>query len=360
MNLDYNFDEFVDRIQSGIRAFLPLEYTSAEIQVGESHKINASYHNLTIAKEGQNVAPSINLDEMYKEYLKTGEITPVFRKIAEIATMKPEGLDIHKLDNYEQAKDSLFIRVSNAETNKEFLKDVPHETIGDLAVTYHVMMGMDNGEVGSTTVTNTLMEKFGITEAQLKADAMENSSKILSPSLESMNNVMARLLGMDGPVNGSVPFEQAVEDFNFRDEGMFVLTNNCAVNGAAVIFYPEVMEQIGNHAGGDMFVIPSSVHEVILVPDDGAMNRMDLEKMIQDINANEVDPKDRLSDSLYHYDSKDHKLERAVDFEERKEMEKTIGRNVEKVSIKDKLKSAEARVNEQAAPSKPARAQALE
>ena len=355
-----SFEEFTDSVKSSIREYLPEEYENAEVVVGESRKINSHYHSMTIAKEGQNVSPSVNLDQMYEEYRRTGELVPVMHEMAKIATMEPDGIDMHKLDSYEQAKDSLFIRVSNAETNKEFLEGVPHETIGDLAVTYHVLMGMGNGEVGSTTVNYELMEKFGITEAQLKADAMENSSKILSPSLESMNNVMARLLGMDGPVTGSVPFEQAVQDFNFREEGMFVLTNTTAVNGAAVMFYPEVMEQLGEHAGVDLFVIPSSTHEVILVPDDGAMNREDLEKMIKEINANEVDPKDRLSDSLYHYDSKDHKLERAVDFEERKEMEKTIGRTVEKTSIKDKLKSAEARVNEQTTQAKPAMAQMLE
>ena len=112
-------------------------------------------------------------------------------------------------------------------------------------------------------------------------------------------------------------------------------------------------------AGVDLFIIPSSVHETILVPDDGVMKRTELESMIRDINANEVSPKDRLSDTLYHYDSKDHKLERAVDFEERKEMEHSIGRKVERSSIKDKLKSAEARVNEQMAPSRPARAQEI-
>lgn len=347
-----NFDEFTDRVQSSIKAFLPLDYSSAEVNISENRKINDTYHSMTITKEGQNVSPSVNLDEMYAEYLRTEEITPVFRKIAEIATKQPEGLDLSMLDNYERAKEHLFIRVCNAEANRDFLETVPHETIGDLAVTYHVMMGRDNESIGSTTVNYALMENFGITAEQLKADAMENSAKILSPTLESMNSVMARLMGMEQLNLGSTPFEQAVEDFSFRDEGMFVLTNTNAVNGAAVIFYPEVMEQLGDHAGVDLFIIPSSVHETILVPDDGAMQRTELESMIRSINANEVDPKDRLSDTLYHYDSKEHRLERAIDFEERKEHERTADRSKEKVSVKDRLKSAEARVHEQAAPAK--------
>ena len=343
-----------------VKAFLPLDFSSAKVDVSESHKLNSNYLGMTILKEGQNVSPAIDLNAMYNEYQKTGEITPVFHKIAEIAQMTPEGMNLEAIENYEKAKENLFIRVSNAETNKDVLRNVPHETVGDLAVTYHIMVNHDEEEIGSTMITNDLLGKYGITQEQLKADAMENSAKILSPSLESMNNVMARMMGMNLDVFDSVPFEQAVEDFNFHEEGMFVLTNTTAINGAAVMFYPEVMEQLGDHAGVDLVIIPSSVHETILLPDDGVMERAQLESMIRDINASEVPPKDRLSDTLYHYDSKEHKLERAIDFEERKEMEHFIGRKAERTSIKDKLKSAEARINEQAAPSRPARAQAIE
>ena len=355
-----SFEEFVDRIKRDIKAFLPLEFSSAEINVSESRKINDSYLGMTILKEGQHISPAIDLDTMYRAYQESGEITPIFHKIAEIAQTSPDGMSLDAIENYEKAKENLFIRVSNAETNKDLMDNVPHETIGDLAVTYHIMVNHDGESMGSTMITNALLDTYGISEEQLKADAMENSAKILAPSLESMNNVMARMFGLDFPVAGRVPFEKAVEDFNFREEGMFVLTNSAAVNGAAVMFYPEVMEQLGDHAGVDLFIIPSSVHETILVPDDGVMKRTELESMIRDINANEVSPKDRLSDTLYHYDSKDHKLERAIDFEERKEMEHSIGRKVERSSIRDKLKSAEARVNEQMAPSRPARAQAIE
>ena len=355
-----SFEEFTDKVREDIRSFLPPELDGAEIRVAERFKLNDSYRGLTIAKEDQHLSPAINLDEAYGEYLRTGELTPVLRTIAEIAMMPAEGVNVEALEDYDQAKEKLFIRVSNAETNRGVLENVPHETVGDLAITYHVMVDRDNEEIGSAMVTNELLKKYGISAEQLKEDAMENSAKILSPLLEPMNKVMERMMGFEGFETRQVPFEQAVEDFSFHDENMFVLTNTCAVNGAAVIFYPEVMEQLGEKAGGDLYIIPSSIHEVILVPDDGVMERDSLESIIREINSYELAPKDKLSDTLYHYDSRDHLLERAVDFEERMEMEHAIARNVEKVSIKDRLKDAEAKVNGQTAPSRPVRVQAIE
>ena len=292
------FEEFKIQILENIRDHLPEEYRSASIGIAETRKINESYDGLTVKKEDQPVAPSINLNQMFRDYQGHGDMDRVFEQISEIVEMRAEGLDLDIFESYENAKDHLFIRVSNAETNRDLLEDVPHETLGDLAVTYHLMVERNDEGFGSTMITNELLEKYGIPGDQLKADALENSAKILSPSIESMNNVMARMMGMKNLALESVPFEQAVEDFNFREEGMFVLTNTNAVNGAAVMFYPEVLEQLGNHAGVDLFIIPSSVHETIILPDDGVMQRSDLESMIRDINANEVAPKDRLSDSL--------------------------------------------------------------
>lgn len=360
MNNLMSFEEFSGRIESSIKDYLPQDFATAEVKISENRKINESYQGLNVLKEGQVISPAINLNEAYAEYQKTGDIESVMDKIVNLAMKEPEGLDVHILDSYEHAKEGLFIRVCNAETNRDLLENVPHEIVGDLAVTCHVMVGRDEDGFGSTLVNYDLLDKFGISEEQLKADAMENSSRILSPTIESMNNVMARMMGFSDVDLNTVPFETAVENFDFRKDSMFVLTNTNAINGAAAMFYPEVMEQLGEHAGGDLFVIPSSVHEVLLVPDDGTMNRTDLENIIRDINAHEVDPKDRLSDNLYHYDSKDHRLERAVDFEERMEMEKSIARNVEKVSVKDKLKDAEVRVQGQQRVSRPARAQAIE
>lgn len=98
---------------------------------------------------------------------------------------------------------------------------------------------------------------------------------------------------------------------------MFIVTNSQTVDGAGVIFYSEVMDQIGEGFQGDFFILPSSTHETLVIPDNGAFDYRVLEDMVQTINENEVAPEERLSDHVYHYDVKDRVFERADKFEER-------------------------------------------
>ena len=85
------------------------------------------------------------------------------------------------------------------------------------------------------------------------------------------------------------------------------------------------MEQAAETLGGDFFVLPSSVHEVLLIPDDGSMELSYLEQMVRDVNQQEVAPEERLSDNVFHYDSEAHIFENAHTFEAREaEMEEAM------------------------------------
>ncbi len=126
------------------------------------------------------------------------------------------------------------------------------------------------------------------------------------------------------------------------DPGMYVATCNQGMNGAGCIFYPEFMDQTAEKVGGDFFILPSSIHEVILVPDNGTLTAQELDAMVQEVNANEVLPEERLSENAFHYDSKDHVFEKAASFENRmQEKEKSLSkgkeRPKEKTSIMEKL-----------------------
>lgn len=93
------------------------------------------------------------------------------------------------------------------------------------------------------------------------------------------------------------------------------------------------MDQIGEGFQGDFFILPSSTHETLVIPDNGAFDYRVLEDMVQTINENEVAPEERLSDHVYHYDVKDRVFERADKFEERQK-EKTA--QLDKMNIPEK------------------------
>ena len=319
-----NFEEFIEEVVNDIRNFLPEDYENAEITVMDAHKLNESYKAMTVRKEGQLAAPTVDLRKCYEEVENGGDFYMTMRGIAELVQMQPKGLELNDITNYEKAKDRLFIRVSDAEKNAEILTGVPHKEECGLAITYHVFVDIGAEGVGSTMVNESLMREFGVTPEQLHKDAVENSPKIMPPEITSMEDKINIMMGLEAMSDEPVTFEQALEDIDFSKDRMFVLSNREGVNGASVIFYPEVLKQIGDKAGMNFFILPSSVHEQLIVPDDGSMSLEELTAMVKEVNTNEVAPKDVLSYTVLHYDSKEHMLEKGTDHKERMEEEKAV------------------------------------
>ena len=216
----------------------------------------------------------------------------------------------------------------------DMLQNVPHQMREDLAITYHLAISIDDIGVGSTMITNDILKRYGISEEQLHADAMENSPNVRPVQVMIMGSMIEQLMGMGSEtIMRDEPVQNITEIISKgmgmeRETPMFIITNPQTVDGAGVIFYPEVMEQIGEGFQGDFFILPSSTHETLVIPDNGTFDYRVLEDMVQTINENEVAPEERLSDHVYHYDVKDRVFERADKFEERqKEKTAQLGKN---------------------------------
>ena len=146
---------------------------------------------------------------------------------------------------------------------------------------------------------------------QLHDDAMENAPKIKPAEIKGMSEVMAEMMGIEqAEMFGMGPVAP-------EDEKMFVASVPDKIHGAGVLAYQDFMDQAAERVGGDFYILPSSLHEVLLVPDNGQMQLSDLEAMVKEVNATQVDPVDKLTDSVYHYDSKEKIFELGKKFVER-------------------------------------------
>ena len=142
-------------------------------------------------------------------------------------------------------------------------------------------------ENGSSTIliTNDLMQQFGITQEQLHSDAMVNAPEIRPSEIHDMTEMMNEMFG-----SGMLP------EVDPADEKLFVATVSSKVHGAGVITYPNFFENAAEKLGGDFYILPSSIHEVLLVRDNGEMSAEDLEAIVRSVNASEVQPEEQLTD----------------------------------------------------------------
>ena len=179
------------------------------------------------------------------------------------------------------------------------LEKVPHQNMEDMAIVYRFVLDSNDEGRATILVTNQLLETMGVTPEQLHADAMENAPELKPAVIKGMSEVMAEMMGMS-------PEELAMMGMptDPADEQMFVATVPDKVHGAGIIAYQDFMDQASERiGGGDFFVLPSSIHEILIVPDNGKMSLGDLEAMVREVNATQVAPEDKLTDSVYHYDS---------------------------------------------------------
>lgn len=320
-------------------------YGEVETNFHNIEKTNQNYEAISVVPAGGNIGVNYNIENAFASYEHSGDYEGV---LASAAGAIASGLDqvpvvnVNALMNYEIMKEKLSVEVISAEVNEELLAKVPHDRIEDLAVVYRFIMESNEDGRASILVNNDLIERMGVTHEQLRADALENSPEIRPAVIQGMNEVMKEMMG-----------PKAYEMFGIPDdteEMMFIATVPDKNSGAGVLAYQDFMDQAAEKIGGDFFILPSSIHEILLVPDDGQKGADELKAMVMDVNATQVSPEERLSDNVYHYDSKEHIFELAEKFEARQQEkgaaidEKAEDRESVLKNLKDKQKETAAKV----------------
>ena len=298
-----SFDEFLDATKDRVQEALP----DAKVTIQQVNKLQGeSYTGIAVQPEGASAAVTFNVSPAFEHYqADESQEAAILNKIAADAKMAANAIPVFELSeitDYETVKNNLVMQVVPVEPNKEMLENIPHKTVEDIAVVYRVELpGRADGSA-STLVTNKLLEEYGVTAEQLHMDAVTAQLTNHPPVLKNMSEMMAEMSG---------------GMFDMPESPMWVATVEGGVNGASVTQLPDFLQQAAERLGGDFFVLPSSVHEVLFIRDDGSFERDQLESMVRGVNATEVSEADFLSDSVYHYDSDDHIFEKAVTFESR-------------------------------------------
>lgn len=247
---------------------------------------------VSIVKDENVPAPTLYIERMYKEYMRGTDYEEI-RKAVERALHSaddkaiPNELIHFDLDNREDILKKIVCRVVGVKENQELLAAVPHKKIMDMAITYNVFLKADDNGMYSMKITNELFSRLDIDIDELHTTAMENSQKLFPEDFFSFSDRMG---------------------IGSNKETMYILTNKQCLNGAACAFYPEALQEISERLGSDFFLLPSSIHEMIIVPDTGKVSISELRKIVKYVNETAVDPNEMLTNSVYQYSRKEQSL----------------------------------------------------
>ena len=178
----------------------------------------------------------------------------------------------------------------------------------------------------------------GVTTEELHDIALHNLSES-QIEFKTMRDVLVDMMFPDGIREGDPrAFMLPPEEEN---PSMYVLSNADKLNGAAALLDAKTMEDISEKLGGDFIVLPSSVHETIVLPLNEDMDRHTLEAMVQDVNVGQVALEERLSDHVYMYDSQEKELVLADKMEERQQQRTEAQKDAKEAEQEDKPGKAE-------------------
>lgn len=269
-------------------------------------KNNSVQKGIVIKFDNVDMAPTIYPDFYYDDWKSGHPMSDIISGIRTelMKTASTMGRFTINDVNRENAPAHLYASVVNYANNKEWLKETPHERIADLAVFARWRLNTgDPDSVFSAKVTEPFLARLQLTKEEMLTIAKTNTKR--EAQFDSMENVIMGFVQDEGIGDGlgaALPIDKS-------ESGMYVLSSNGGIEGAAVIACPDVLKLVHKNIGKDFFIFPSSIHEVIITPKSDALSVEELKNMVRSINQNDVPVEDRLSDNVYEFDG--HRLKLA-------------------------------------------------
>ena len=316
-----NYQEFCEYIKENIKEYLPERYQNREVKLKTTIKNNeVEKCGLMLDDPSQTLSPVLYLEGAFNLYKKGQSLDVICDYIADQyqeARMNPAIADID-FEKFDAIKDMILPIVVSAKENKNQLSNKPHQYLDDLVVMYQVEIDNTRDEVGTVAVNNKLMKIWNVSGEEIHQKALENQKEKYPAELCKMEELL-----FGNPEN----FLLNEDGKQPEPEGMYVLKTSRNVYGAAAIADKEIMEQVAQTFNDDYVILPSSIHECIILPQQALTNMgftpKELGKMVREVNNNEVSKEERLSDHIYRYSKEDKVLEGVRESKNRnKEMER--------------------------------------
>ncbi len=317
------FDEFMAFMKKSVKEAVGKGY---KVEVNHVIKNNSiELDGLVILRENEHITPNIYLNPYYGRYLEGDSLQGLVKEIIHIymaakEDREREAVCIHY--EFNEMKNCIIYRLINYERNRKLLQEVPHIHFLDLAITFHCLVKNNEQGIGTIRITNEHIKNWNIGIDDLKEVARANTPVLFPPVVKNMNDVILDIIKNDmqtppdkeagnglsltgamgkaeeaGDILGT--FLESLEQQ--KTNNMYVISNRKGINGGSCLLYPDVIKTLAEELESDLYILPSSIHEIIAVKANKSIDKGTFREMVFDVNRTQVPEEDILSDSVYFY-----------------------------------------------------------
>lgn len=318
-----NFENFIEEIKKMVKDYLGENVRVEDKTVLKNNGVK--FTGIVILKENQNCVPNIYLNSYFRQYEKGRSICDIVYEI--VKYYEEHQIETHVnigcFSDYESIKKNICFKLINLEKNKELLEQIPHVPYLDMAIVFYCIISNECIGNGNILIRNEHLKKWKVNVNDIREHAFLNTPTILKGQITPMEDVICELMrtkmiyeienSIEEHISSGVKVtEEMVEPIikemmgkvytEAKGPKMFVAGNHHKNYGAAVILYEDFLEQFAKKINSDFYILPSSIHEVILIPvgnDEEEVSH--LKRMVFEVNHTELEEEEILSDSIYRY-----------------------------------------------------------
>ena len=293
-----NYQQFIEEVERRVKEKIKGNETIT-VYIHTAVKNNGKERKgITVSEKGIHISPTIYLEEYFQQFQEGKPIEKIVEKILqlyeEVKCSHP--CEESLLQNYEELKGKFACKLIHRGKNEKLLNDIPYVPWMDLAIVVFVLLEVSPYGTATVLVRKEHLEIWGLTEAQLFDEAKKNTLILLPYQFCPMRKLLREIC----------PY--AVDEGEEEEESLYVLSNKLRSFGAASMLYEGILEKVGQKLGENYYILPSSIHEVIVVPESKSPVKQDLEEMVREINETQVEEEEVLSDRVYYFSRKENRL----------------------------------------------------
>lgn len=293
-----NYQEFIENVK---------DYVTSQLNSGQRVSITRVTKNNGIVYDGLfivdpmlNVTPTIYLNPYYHRYLNGVSLEDIYE---DILTTYQNNLPDHDFDisiftDFSKARERIVMKLINRKRNEALLREVPFIPYMDLAIVFVCMVSELLNEYATILIYHQHLKLWNIGPSELYQIAMNNSPRLLPVHLESAEHLFEKM----SPSTLSC----------LTPPQMYILSNQIKVHGATSILYPGLLDSIADNLGCNLIIIPSSIHEVLIFPENNTplgYSMEHFEALIHEVNDTQLTDDEILGDHAYLYNRETGLLE---------------------------------------------------
>jgi len=285
-----SYETFCERMKEILQQYYGVE---ADVKLHAVQKVNGVIlQGITVMKEGRSIMPTLYLEYYYEKYNRGMALHDVVHRFVleyDKACIYDD-FDISFFEYYEKVKPHLGYKLIHYEMNRDLLREIPHKRYLDLAIVCFCNIVDDRIGKGTILIRNEHLDIWKVEKDMVIRDSLRNMPSLFPPEMINMADLLKELYEDPAQlIYGKLP--------------MYVLTTKARMYGAAAILYSGQLEAIAKEVKDDFYLLPSSIHEIIILPKKYGTDEENLSQMVDEINHEQLDIEEVLSNHAYLYSS---------------------------------------------------------